>query len=43
MGICFECEISLNGSGNVRACLVEVADGMTVQTPGGELPNGPTR
>lgn len=42
MGICFECEVTLDGSENVRACLVKVVDGMTVRTPAGSQHDNPT-
>ncbi len=32
MGVCFECLVSVNGRQNLRACLVEVEDGMLVET-----------
>lgn len=34
MGVCFECEITVNGR-TVRACLTPAADGMVVQTRSG--------
>lgn len=32
MGVCFECEVTINGRPGVRACQVEVCDGMRVVT-----------
>lgn len=34
MGICFECELSVDGRAGMRACLVRVAHGMQVTTDG---------
>jgi Uncharacterized anaerobic dehydrogenase len=34
MGICFECELSVDGVPATRACLVRVRDGMQVITHG---------
>ncbi len=36
MGICFECRATIDGVPHRRACLVAVADGMRVDTAGGE-------
>ena len=36
MGICYECRVTIDGVAHRRACLVTVADGMTVRT--GEAP-----
>ena len=35
MGICYECRVTVNGVPHRRACLVPVADGMTVATEPG--------
>jgi len=35
MGVCFECLVTVNGEGNVRACLTPVADGMKIDTKSG--------
>ena len=32
MGVCFECLIRIDGKAQVRSCLVEVRDGMVVET-----------
>ena len=32
MGICFECLAAIDGEPRLRTCLVEVEDGMTVET-----------
>lgn len=32
MGVCFECTVFLEGRGNIRACMMEVQDGMVVHT-----------
>ncbi len=32
MGHCFECLVTIDGTPDRRACLVEVSDGMTVET-----------
>jgi predicted molibdopterin-dependent oxidoreductase YjgC len=34
IGVCFDCLVTVDGVGNRRACMVEVADGMTVDTQG---------
>ena len=34
IGVCFDCLVAIDGIGNRRACMVEVADGMTVHTQG---------
>jgi predicted molibdopterin-dependent oxidoreductase YjgC len=31
MGVCFECLVTVNGEPNVRSCMVEVEENMTVQ------------
>lgn len=36
MGICFECEVSVDGTDDVRACLVKVDEGMSVKTAGNQ-------
>lgn len=35
MGVCFECLMTINGQPNRQACMVRVADGMTVETGAG--------
>ena len=32
MGICFECLLRIDGKAQLRSCLVEVRDGMVVET-----------
>lgn len=32
MGVCQECLVTVNGSPNIRSCMVEVEDGMEVET-----------
>lgn len=32
MGVCFECELEVDGQRDVRACMVHVHDGMSVRT-----------
>jgi sarcosine oxidase subunit alpha len=32
MGTCFECRVTVDGQGGVRACLVTVREGMQVET-----------
>jgi len=34
IGACFDCLVAIDGVGNRRACMVEVAHGMTVATHG---------
>lgn len=31
IGVCFDCLVTVNGSANQRACLVEVSDGMQLE------------
>lgn len=35
MGVCLECEVTVDGRPGTRACLTQVSDGMQVQTVGG--------
>ena len=35
MGVCLECEVTVDGRAGTRACLIRVADGMHVRTDGG--------
>lgn len=35
MGVCYECRVSVDGVAGVRACLVSVREGLTVETPHG--------
>ncbi|MDQ0167972.1 FAD-dependent oxidoreductase [Bacillus horti] len=32
MGVCFECSVYVQGKGNIRACMIEVEEGMVVHT-----------
>jgi D-hydroxyproline dehydrogenase subunit gamma len=32
MGVCFECLVTIDGVGNRQGCLIEVADGMRIET-----------
>lgn len=32
MGVCFECLVTINGVGNRQGCLVQVRDGMAIET-----------
>ncbi|MEZ5425821.1 MAG: (2Fe-2S)-binding protein [Pyrinomonadaceae bacterium] len=32
MGICFECRVSINGTGHQRSCLILAQEGMRVKT-----------
>lgn len=32
MGVCFECEVEVDGAEGVRSCMVSVAQGMIVRT-----------
>lgn len=32
MGICFECELEVDGVANVRACMTPVREGMSIRT-----------
>ena len=34
IGACFDCLVTIDGVGNRRACMVEVAPGMSVETQG---------
>jgi predicted molibdopterin-dependent oxidoreductase YjgC len=35
MGVCFDCLVTIDGVGNRQACLVAVAEGMTVRRQSG--------
>jgi D-hydroxyproline dehydrogenase subunit gamma len=35
MGVCLECEVTVDGRPGTRACLIRVTDGMRVRTDGG--------
>ncbi len=41
MGVCFECLVAIDGVGSRQACLVQVRDGMRVETQRGRRPVGP--
>ena len=32
MGVCFDCLVRIDGTGNLRACMTQVADGMRIET-----------
>ena len=32
MGVCFECLVTIDGTGNRQGCLVQVAEGMAIET-----------
>jgi len=32
MGVCYECQVSINGEPNQRACMTQVEDGMVILT-----------
>ena len=34
IGACFDCLVTIDGVGNRRACMVEVAPGMSIETQG---------
>jgi hypothetical protein len=34
MGVCFDCELAIDGRPGQRACLAEVRDGMRIETGG---------
>jgi sarcosine oxidase subunit alpha len=34
MGICHECRVTIDGIAHRRSCLIEVADGMRIETRG---------
>ncbi|MEV7012587.1 (2Fe-2S)-binding protein [Streptosporangium sp. NPDC051022] len=36
MGVCFECEVTVDGRPGVRACITRIRAGMRVETAGGE-------
>lgn len=33
MGVCYECRVTVDGVAGVRACLVEVREGLAVEVP----------
>jgi NADH dehydrogenase/NADH:ubiquinone oxidoreductase subunit G len=35
MGACFECLVTIDGTGNRQACMVPVQEGMAVETQSG--------
>ena len=40
MGVCFECEVTVDGSPGVRACITKIYAGMRVETAAeGEVPH----
>ena len=40
MGVCFECLVTIDGVGSRQACLIEVRDGMAVETQLGKREAG---
>jgi hypothetical protein len=36
MGVCFDCLVTINGTGNRQACLVRLDEGMRVETQHGK-------
>ena len=32
MGVCFECLVTIDGTGNRQGCLVQVSEGMAIET-----------
>lgn len=36
MGVCFDCLVTIDGVGNRQACLIEVQDGMRIETQHGK-------
>ena len=32
MGTCFECRVKVNGTDDIRSCVAEIEEGMTVET-----------
>lgn len=32
MGVCYECQVTINGIPNLRSCMIEVEDQMEIQT-----------
>jgi predicted molibdopterin-dependent oxidoreductase YjgC len=36
MGVCFDCEVTVDGRVDVRACLIDVSHGMVVSTSAGK-------
>lgn len=41
MGVCWECLIDVSGEGRMRACMVEIRDGMVLRSMAGREPNLP--
>ncbi|HLJ18615.1 MAG TPA: (2Fe-2S)-binding protein [Stellaceae bacterium] len=40
MGVCFDCLVAIDGVGSRQACLVQVREGMRVETQRGRRPVG---
>lgn len=40
MGVCFECLVTIDGIGNQQGCLVQVRDGMAIETQPGRREAG---
>ena len=32
MGVCYECQVMINGTPNLRSCMIEVEDNMDIRT-----------
>jgi predicted molibdopterin-dependent oxidoreductase YjgC len=41
MGVCFDCLVTIDGVGSRQACLVQVHEGMRIETQRGRRPVGP--
>jgi predicted molibdopterin-dependent oxidoreductase YjgC len=41
MGVCFDCLVAIDGVGSRQACLVQVREGMRIETQRGRRPVGP--
>ena len=41
MGVCFDCLVAIDGIASRQACLVQVREGMRVETQRGRRPVGP--
>ncbi|HXP73259.1 MAG TPA: (2Fe-2S)-binding protein [Stellaceae bacterium] len=41
MGVCFDCLVAVDGVGSRQACLVQVREGMRIETQRGRRPVGP--
>src|SRR5690348_10069947 len=41
IGVCFDCLVAIDGVGSRQACLVQVREGMRIETQRGRRPVGP--